>query len=56
MDESPITKLVEHATAAHAAVTAQRAAARETAQRAESERNQATQTQEGTGSGQSQGY
>lgn len=28
MDESPISKLVEHATAAHAAVTAQREAAR----------------------------
>lgn len=45
MDESPITKLVEHATAAHAAVTAQREAARQTAQQAESRRYQSEQTQ-----------
>lgn len=52
MDESPITKLVEHATAAHAAVTAQREAARETATLAESRRQQAEQTQSTGDSGQ----
>lgn len=34
MDESPIAKLVQHATEAHAAVTAQREAARQIAEQA----------------------
>lgn len=34
MDESPISKLIQHATEAHAAVLAQREAARQVAQRA----------------------
>jgi len=45
MDESPITKLVEHATAAHAAVTAQREAARQVAQQATASAPQIPQTQ-----------
>lgn len=37
MDESPIAKLVEHATAAHAAVIAQREAARQVAEQSRQE-------------------
>jgi hypothetical protein len=45
MDESPIAKLVEHATAAHAAVTAQREAAKAIAQQVHSLATEQTQTQ-----------
>jgi hypothetical protein len=45
MDESPITKLVQHATAAHAAVTAQREAARQVAAQAAQNYAQAQQAQ-----------
>lgn len=49
MDESPITKLVEHATAAHAAVTAQREAARQIAEQARINESPPTQTQSAGG-------
>ena len=45
MDESPISKLVEHATAAHAAVTAQRESARDIAAKAHSDIVQPLYTQ-----------
>lgn len=45
MDESPITKLVEHATAAHAAVTAQREAARQVSEQARQNEPPPAQTQ-----------
>lgn len=45
MDESPIAKLVEHATAAHAAVTAQRASALAIAEQARKDTAQVLQTQ-----------
>lgn len=45
MDESPITKLVQRATAAHAAVNAQREQARQTSEAARDSESAPIQTQ-----------